>query len=133
MCRRDTIERRGPDNHLGFPQGRSHPMTLKHQFRPTLEGLEERWVPANIKLVHGNLYVSRQFGPLTIETQKLPGEILVSDGHRSTLFTGVTNRIQVTGTKWGDAINVLANESPFAGDVVIYGGKGPDSVKVQAS
>ena len=54
-------------------------MRNKAAFRPVLEGLEQRWVPATIKVIAGNLYVSNQVGTLTVSTTGTAGQVTVND------------------------------------------------------
>ncbi|MFO0843691.1 MAG: hypothetical protein U0797_15055 [Gemmataceae bacterium] len=111
-------------------------MRSKHSFRPVVEGLEDRWVPATIRLVAGNLFVSNQVGELTVSTTGTAGQITVNDffnatDHKVTL-SGVGSLISITGTNLANKINFVADVAggklAFPGNLLINSGNGIDTV-----
>jgi hypothetical protein len=101
-------------------------MKQKHSYRPALEGLEARWVPATIRLIGGNLFVSNQVGALTVATQATAGQVKVSDGAASAVFSGVGGLIAVTGTNKIDTITIDSTAKAFPGNVLINALNGGD-------
>lgn len=107
-------------------------MRSNHSIRPKLEGLEDRWVPATIRLVAGNLFVSNQVGPLTVETTAVSGQVKVTDNAKSVVLNGVGSLIAITGTNLANKINFVADiaggNKQFPGNLLINSGNGADTV-----
>lgn len=101
-------------------------MRSKYSFRPRIEALEDRAVPATISLVGSNLFISRQAGPLTVSTV-VGGDVKVQDGASSVSLSGVTN-VFITGTKLADSITLDGTAEPFSGNVLINAGNGNDEI-----
>lgn len=123
-------------------------MQQHRPFRPALETLEDRTVPATIRFVSGSLFISNQNAALTLAPQG--GTVVkVTDGALVTTFTGVGN-IYVTGTNKADTVTVdtaaggfnsnlsfnmgnsndvvnLVGANPILGNVMIMGGRGNDT------
>jgi hypothetical protein len=98
-----------------------------------VEGLEARWVPATIKLVAGNLFVSNQTGTLTLETTATAGQIKVTDGANVVTVNGVGGLISITGTNKNDTVLFKANAGGFGGNLLVNLGNGRDAVVIGAS
>lgn len=109
-------------------------MRSKHTFRPQIEGLEARWVPATIRLVAGNLFVSNPAGELTVESTAVNGQFKVTDGAKAVLVNGVGSLIAITGNNLANKINFLANTASgnqaFNGNLLIRAGNGNDLVNL---
>ena len=107
-------------------------MQRNYSFRPRIETLEERSVPATIKLVAGNLFISNQVGTLTV-TSLGAGQVKIQDGSSSpVVVSGVGTAINITGTNKADAIVVDAT-NPFAGNVLINGRNGNDTINFKGT
>src|SRR4051812_7324249 len=107
-------------------------MSATRGFRPRLEALEQRWVPATIRVVGGVLLVSDQTGPLTITpSANAAGVVTVSDGGKGGVtVSGVGRLIAITGTSRADSITFNGGTGGFKGDVLIRSGNGDDTVTV---
>src|SRR5262245_33551089 len=103
-------------------------MRGKHTIRPSLEALENRWVPATIKLIGGNLFLSNQAGTLLVETTATPGTINVTDAGKLVTVSGVGKLISITGTNKNDVVQLKANTGAFPGSVLVNTGNGIDTV-----
>ncbi|NBO93477.1 MAG: hypothetical protein EBV06_14370 [Planctomycetia bacterium] len=110
-------------------------MRTRFSFRPLVENLEERAVPATISVVSGSLYVKNQLGNLTITPQATAGQVRVQDSGngQNIVFSGVSTGIYVTGTSLADNITVNATTNPFPGLVQISGGNSGDTINLQGS
>src|SRR5262245_30344300 len=108
-------------------------MRTKHAFRPTLEGLEERWVPATIKLVAGSLFVSNQVGDLSVETTAVAGQVKVTDNAKAVVVSGVGSLILITGTNLPNKINFVATAKTFPGQLLINSGNGADTIDLSGT
>jgi hypothetical protein len=106
-------------------------MRIKQSARPMLEGLEQRWVPATIKVVSGNLYVSAQVGTLTVTTLG-SGKVTVDDSGKAVTVSGVGGLISITGTNAANTINFRATTA-FGGNVLINSGNGNDAVNLRGT
>ncbi|MFO0844796.1 MAG: hypothetical protein U0797_20760 [Gemmataceae bacterium] len=102
----------------------------KHVRCPTLERLEDRWVPATIRLVAGNLFISNQTGPLTVTATATPGKFDVNDNGKLVTVSGVGSLIALTGTNRADTINFKLAGNKFGGDLVLNTGNGNDVVSI---
>lgn len=108
-------------------------MRGKHAFRPSLEALEDRWAPATLRLIGGNLYISNPTGALVVETNASPGRIDVTDNGQLISLGGIGGLISITGTNKNDAVTFRANARPFAGSVLFNTGNANDTVALQAT
>src|SRR5262245_49384385 len=108
-------------------------MLKKYAHRPTLEALEERWVPATIKLIAGNLFVSNQTAALTLETTATAGQIKITDGAKVVTVSGVGGLISITGTNAANTINFNADAKAFPGNLLINAGNGADTINLEAT
>jgi hypothetical protein len=102
-------------------------------FRPRLEALESRWVPATIRVTSGILIVSNQVGPLTVAPQATNGAVKITDNAGSVTVSGVGSLIEILGTNLGDTINFTGNTAGFRGNLIISSGNGSDNVTLKAS
>src|SRR5262245_60719592 len=101
--------------------------------RPALECLEARWVPATIKLIAGNLFVSNQTAALTVETTATPGKIMVTDGAKVVTVSGVGGLISITGTNAANLITFVADAGAFPGNLLVNAGNGADAINLEAA
>lgn len=108
-------------------------MRSKHTVRPSLEALENRWVPATIKLVGGNLFITNQTGLLMVQTTATPGKFEVTDAGKTVTISGVGGLVSITGTNKADVIQFRANASAFAGSLLINTGNDIDTITLQAT
>lgn len=106
----------------------------KFAYRPRLESLEHRWVPATVNVIGGNLYISEQVGTLNV-SNLVGGQVRVQDSAKDITVSGVggTSRsaIYITGTAKNDTINFAANVNYtsgafYGGNLYISGGNGND-------
>src|SRR5262245_49890624 len=96
-----------------------------------LEHLEQRWVPATIKLVGSNLFVSNLSGPAPVLTATIgAGTIAVQDGGGPTLTFKASN-LFITGTNKNDTITVTG--ATMTGNLFINSGNGNDLVTISAA
>jgi hypothetical protein len=109
-------------------------MSLKNRLRPLLEVLEDRTVPATIRVVAGSLFVSQQVGPLTVQSTAVNGQFKVTDNAKTVTVSGVGNLISITGTNLGNKINFQANtdagNKAFNGNLLINSGNGADIINI---
>jgi hypothetical protein len=107
-------------------------MRSNHSFRPKLEGLEGRWVPATIRLTAGSLFVSNQVGALTVETTAVAGQLKITDNAKVVVVNGVGTLVSITGTNLANKITFTADlaggNKQFPGNVLINSGNGADTV-----
>lgn len=108
-------------------------MTRNKFARPRLESLEERWVPATIRVVNGNLFVSNQRAALTVETTAVDGQIRITDGAQVTTVNGVGTLISITGTNLANTINLRAEAQAFPGNILINGRNGNDTINLSGT
>jgi hypothetical protein len=102
--------------------------TLKG-YRPRLEILEERWVPATVRDVAGDLLISNQSGPLIVTVSTtVAGQVAVHDNGGTITYSGVGSLIDITGTNLGDSITFSGNPTNYAGNLLINSGNGADSI-----
>ncbi len=103
-----------------------------HTIRPKLEQLEGRWVPATIRLVAGNLFISHQAGPLVVESTAVAGQFKITDSAKTVIVNGVGSLISITGTNLADKItfqaNVAGGNKAFPGNLLINSGNGADLI-----
>lgn len=98
-------------------------------FRPRLEMLEDRWVPATVHDVVGDLLISAQSGPLTVTVSAtVPGQVAVHDNGGTVTYSDVGNLIEITGSNLADTITFSGNATDYAGNVLISSGNGADVV-----
>jgi hypothetical protein len=101
----------------------------KRSFRPRLEALEQRWVPAAVRDVAGLLLISNPQGALTVTVTSSPGVVNVQDSSGAGTFTGVGTLISITGTNGNDSI-AFRGGSGFNGNLLINTQNGNDAVSV---
>ncbi len=97
----------------------------------SLECLEDRWVPATVRLINSYLLVSSQTAALTL-TQTAHNQFSVQDGTTTTTYNGVAN-IYITGTNRPDTITVNLGAFTYSGSLLINSGNGADSVTITSS
>ena len=90
-------------------------------------------MPATIRLLGGNLYISNQAGLLLVETTATPGKLNVTDAGKLVTVSGVGGLVSVTGTNKNDTVQFKANAGPFAGSLIVSTGNGNDTVALQAT
>jgi hypothetical protein len=100
--------------------------------RPSLEGLESRWVPATIKLVAGGLYISNLAGGtgLTVAATATPGKFTVTDNGKAVTVSGVGGLISITGTNLADKVTIALGANKFGGNLLANLGNGNDKFSV---
>jgi len=110
-------------------------MRTKHAFRPNVEALEGRWVPATIRLVSGTLLVSNPNGTGTLSvTIPAPGQATIKDGTSSAVtVSGVGSLISITGSDAANTIEFKADAAAFGGNVLINGQNGNDTINIEAT
>ncbi len=102
---------------------------MKKGFRPRLEALEERWVPATVKDVAGNLLISNQNGPLTVTVSTtVVGQVTVKDNGSAVTYSSVGSLIEITGSNLADGITFHGNATDYTGNLIVSGGNGADTV-----
>lgn len=109
-------------------------MSLKKRQRPQLEVLEDRTVPASVRVVAGNLLITQQVGPLTVQSTTVTGQFKVTDSAKSVTVNGVGTLISITGTNMANKINFQANTTAgnkaFNGNLLINSGNGADTINI---
>ena len=107
--------------------------------RPSLEHLEDRTVPATVRLVSGDLLVSNLLvvgnrASVTLKaTANNTFQVVDTEGGTGSASLGtygVAGNIIVTGTNASDSITVNLNGHTYAGNVLINSGTGNDSIVV---
>jgi hypothetical protein len=106
-------------------------MRSLYSFRPRIESLEDRAVPATISVLSGQLFVSNPSGDLTITTLG-GGQVKVEDNGSSVTVSGVGTAINITGSNKADVINFDASIA-FPGRVQISGGNGNDEINLKGT
>jgi len=103
-------------------------------FRPRLEMLEDRWVPATVHDVAGDLLISGQTkSTLTVAATGV-GQITVTDGTLSPVtYSNVGSLIEITGTNLSDTIIFSGVAADFAGNLLITSGNGNDIVDLSGT
>jgi hypothetical protein len=101
-----------------------------------IESLEDRWVPATVRVMGGTLLISNPtlvggMSNVTI-TQTAPNSFQVVDGSKSVTATGISN-IQFTGSNGADTVTLDLNGMVYTGGFVANTGKGNDTVSVISS
>jgi hypothetical protein len=111
-------------------------MQSKRRFTPSVEPLENRWVPANVQFVSGFLLISPSSGEAALNlrlTQTAPNNFSVKDG-ASTLGTfGPVSNILITGGNGADTVTVDLNALTYAGNLFANLGNGNDTISVQSA
>lgn len=102
-------------------------------FSSRFETLESRLVPAAVSSAAGVLTISKQNGPLTVETTGVANQIQVTDSSGVKLINGINKKIAITGTNIDDTISIFADASNFAGDVQVVSGNGGDEVRLSGT
>lgn len=100
---------------------------LKRTFRPQMETLEDRWVPATIRLISGTVFISNQVGALTI-TPQTGTSVQITDGATVKVVAG-TN-VFVTGTNLANTVTVDLGTSTYNGNMYFSLGNGNDTLNV---
>ncbi|MBX7104893.1 MAG: hypothetical protein K1X57_12480 [Gemmataceae bacterium] len=112
-------------------------MTRKNSFRPTLQRLETRWVPATISLTAGSLNISNPTGALVVETTAVTGQIKVTDGSKVVTLSNVGSQINITGNNLANSISFRANTAggnkAFPGNLFVDSGNGNDTVDLSGT
>ena len=111
----------------------------RNRARPSLEILEDRTVPATVRLVSGNLLVSNllvEGGRASLLVQATANntfQVVDTEGGFGSASLGtysVAGNIIITGTNASDSITVNLNGHSYGGNLEINGGNGNDSVVV---
>ncbi len=107
-------------------------ISFKQSRPPNLETLEERWVPATIRVVSGSLFISNLAGGtgLVVEATATPGQIKVTDNGKLVTVSGVGRLISITGTNASDNVTVNLAGNIFGGNVRANLGNGNDSFTI---
>jgi hypothetical protein len=100
--------------------------------RLTLEPLESRWVPAQIQVVNGNLFINNPVGSIFVDTlQTNPDEFSITDGSGQVILGGVTGDVKITGTDLGEEISFNAINRPHPGELEIKSFGGDDLIQLR--
>jgi len=100
-------------------------------YKPQLETLEERWVPATVKNTFGDLFISNQNGPLTVTVSTTTaGQVTVKDNGSPVTYSGVGSLIEITGTNLPDSITFNGFTANYAGNLLVLSGNGTDIVNL---
>jgi hypothetical protein len=97
--------------------------------RLDLEILEERWLPATVRDVVGDLIITNPQGALTVTVTGTAGQVIVSDSSGSTTYSHVNVLISITGTQGNDSITFQGGAG-FKGNVLINSLDGNDFISV---
>ncbi len=104
-------------------------MRVKHRVRPLLETLEDRWVPATVRLTGSTLLVSSQNGPLTV-TQTALNQFNVHDNATpGTSYSNIAS-IVITGSNLSDSITLNFGTFQYTGSLTLNTGNGNDVVTI---
>lgn len=107
--------------------------STKKVSRPRLEMLEDRWVPATVHDVAGDLLISNQEGKtLTVTVSPtVVGQVTVLDSATPLspqTYSAVGSLIYIQGTNLPDTIIFHGNATDYAGNVLVNSGNGADVV-----
>jgi hypothetical protein len=108
-------------------------MRTKNSFRPRLEMLEDRWVPANVHFINGGLYISPSSGEAGLNltaTQSSANHFTLKDGAATLGTFGPVSNLYITGGNGADTITVNLNALTYTGNLLFNTGNGNDSVAV---
>ncbi len=101
-----------------------------------MESLEDRWVPATVRGIGGNLFISNPTlvgGTSNVAiTQIAPHSFQVVDASKSVTVTGITN-IVYTGSNGADNVSLDLNGLVYGGSFVANMLKGDDGVSILSS
>jgi hypothetical protein len=103
---------------------------LRRTFAPQLEALEDRWIPATIRLVGGSVFISNQVGTLTI-TPQTGTSVQISDGATVKVVAG--SNVFVTGTNLANTVEVDLATSSYNGNMSFAMGNGDDVVNINGA
>jgi hypothetical protein len=111
-------------------------MSSRHHTRPWLEYLEDRTVPATVRLVSGTLLISNPtiMGSATALTLTqdavVQNKFTVKDGPANNgTYSGVGN-IDITGTNANDLVTINLKNNRYTGNLLVNSGGGSDSVAI---
>jgi hypothetical protein len=109
-------------------------MKQKNRVPLCLEMLEDRWVPATVRFINGNLFVSNPAitaGKSTLTlTQSTPNSWTVKDGGSSLgTYAGVGN-LFINGSNAQDSITVNTNALTYSGNLFVNTLNGNDTTSV---
>jgi len=100
--------------------------------RPTLEVLEDRWVPATYSFYNGTLSITGQTNSLAI-TQSAANKFQIKDGTGATVtYSGVSN-ILATTPNGNDTVTVDLGGLTYTGALTIKTGNGNSTVNLGAA
>jgi hypothetical protein len=109
-------------------------MRQKNRIPLRLELLEDRWVPATVRLVDGVLLISnpivRASGSSLTLTQSAANTFQVADSGLNLGTYAVAGNIIVTGSNAKDNIKVDLNGKAYTGNLFLNGGNSNDSITV---
>jgi hypothetical protein len=105
----------------------------RHRFLPRLEALEERTVPATIRLIGDSLYISNQSATTLTLSATGPNTFTVQDGATAIANVKVGGTISVTGRTLADEVKVLMNGQTFTGNFFFNLGNGNDTIDMSTS
>lgn len=106
------------------------------RFRPSLERLEDRYLPANVQLFHGALLISP--GPsqsalgLTL-TQTAVNTFSVIDRGKALGSYGPVANVAITGGNGDDTVTVNVGQFAYAGSLYANTGNGNDGISLQGA
>ena len=98
------------------------------RFTPRVEALEERAVPATIRLIGDSLYISNQVATTLTLTATAPNTFTVQDGAQTVANVRVGGTVNITGRTLNDNILVQMNGNTFTGNFLINSGNGNDTI-----
>ncbi len=107
-------------------------MRKRSYSRPTLEVLEDRWVPATYSFYNGTLAITGQTHNMTIvQSNVTANTFTITDGGSRT-FSGVSNIIATT-PNGNDTVTVDLNGNTYTGALTIKTGNGNSTVNLGAA
>jgi hypothetical protein len=102
------------------------------RFSPRLEQLEDRTVPATLRLVGGSAFISNQTSAtMTLQAQGT-NNFTLTDGALTVNFN-VGGTLYVRGTNKADTINIDLNGFAFNGNLIVDTGNGADTLNIFTS
>ncbi len=97
--------------------------------KPVLESLESRFVPATVKLIGGNLFISDVVGPLTV-TATANNTFKVDDAGKIVSGLKAGSGVFITGANKGQTITFDLQGNNFSGNLFINARNGNDIVEI---
>jgi hypothetical protein len=103
------------------------------RFTPRLEALEERAVPATLRLIGDSLYISNQSATTLTLTATGTNTFTVQDGTTTLANVRVGGTINITGRTLADEVKVLMNGNTFTGNFLFNMGNGNDTIDIRTN